>query len=153
MGESTEINFKKFVILGPVILFTEICPSGRVASSHLQQIFIFQKFLSENGRDEKGCKMGVDTLTVDQVEKSRMVDVDREKVCGVDVDRQNLKIQFLYFVNVDRCLFLGRRQAAPFHHAPENFIFPSKTLPNFVAVFVYMMLHKRGQSSDWGCSL
>ena len=60
MGESTEINFKKFVILGPVILFTEICPSGRVASSHLQQIFIFQKFLSENGRDEKGCKMDVD---------------------------------------------------------------------------------------------
>ena len=44
------------------------------------------------GRDEKGCKMDVDgrrwTLTVDQVEKSRMVDVDREKVCGVDVDRR-----------------------------------------------------------------
>ena len=28
------------------------------------------------GRDEKGSKMDVDTSTVDQVEKSRMVDVD-----------------------------------------------------------------------------
>ena len=28
------------------------------------------------------------TSTVNQVEKSRMVDVDREKVCGVDVDRR-----------------------------------------------------------------
>ena len=28
------------------------------------------------------------TSTVDQVEKSRMVDVDQEKVCGVDVDRR-----------------------------------------------------------------
>ena len=29
----------------------------------------------------------VDTSTVDQVKKSRMVDVNLEKVCGVDIDR------------------------------------------------------------------
>ena len=43
------------------------------------------------GHDEKGCKMDVDgrrrTSTVDQVEKSRMVDVDQDKVCGVNVDQ------------------------------------------------------------------
>ena len=53
---------------------------------------------SMSGRDEKGCKMDVDgrwhidgrrqTSTVDQVEKSRMVNVDREKVCGINVDRR-----------------------------------------------------------------
>ena len=44
------------------------------------------------GRDEKGCKMDVDgrqlTSTVDQVEKSRMANIDPEKVYGVDIDRQ-----------------------------------------------------------------
>ena len=38
------------------------------------------------------------TSTVDQVEKSRMVDVDRKKVCGVDGQRwPNKKNVFLYF--------------------------------------------------------
>ena len=81
------------------------------------------------------------TLTdVDQVEKSTMVEVDREKVCGVDVNRQRSMLSYLVDtdrrrrpltidqlksaaclfqlamrkVDVDSCLFLSRQQAALF---------------------------------------
>ena len=44
-------------------------------------------------RAVKWTSTDVDTSTVDQVEKSRMVDVDREKVCGVDANQ----IRKMYF--------------------------------------------------------
>ena len=47
-------------------------------------------------------------VDVDQVEKGRMVDVNHEKGRMVDVDQVEV------VVDVDLCLFHGRRQAALF---------------------------------------
>ena len=47
-------------------------------------------------------------VDVDQVEKGRMVDVDHEKGRMVDVDQVEV------VVDIDHCIFHGRRQAALF---------------------------------------
>ena len=112
--------------------------------------FKIPSFSPQNGRDEKGCKIDVDgrrrTSTVDQVEKSRMVNVDRLKNSKFWKIKkisflQNSKIHLSYLVDVNR---RRRRQpvkkcslpfsigwrwrlpfslssaGSPFHHAPQN---------------------------------
>ena len=46
------------------------------------------KFKGVMKRAVKWTSTDIDTSTVDQVEKSRMVNFDREKVYGVDVDHR-----------------------------------------------------------------
>ena len=67
-------------------------------------------------------------VDVDQVEKGRMVDVDHEKGRMVDVDQVEL------VVDVDHCLFHGRRQAA-------LFVTPWIRLKRFLAEFDFSYGH------------
>ena len=59
--------------------------SGKVRATKLEQQNL-------NGCDEKSCERDVDghrrALTIDQIEKSRMVDVDHSKRAVVDVDQE-----------------------------------------------------------------